>query len=266
MPLLPKAARAALHFWEEPCISGTRGSGTVFFSGCSLSCVYCQNYGISHKNFGKIITAERLAEIFKELENSGAHNINLVNPTHNTFALKQALDIYKPNIPFVYNSGGYDTTEQLELLKDYIDIYLMDLKYLDSERAYKYSGAADYPEVAKKAIKYCCSLVPDCTFKNGIMQKGVIIRHLILPQGTNEAIRVFNWARENVPNAFFSMMAQYVPCGRAEEFPPLDRRITKREYEMVIGYICESGAENVYIQELESGSKQYIPPFDLEGI
>ena len=266
MPLLPKAARAALHFWEEPCISGTRGSGTVFFSGCSLSCVYCQNYGISHKNFGKIITAERLAEIFKELENSGAHNINLVNPTHYTLALKRALDIYKPNIPVVYNSGGYDTVEQLELLKDYIDIYLMDLKYLDSERAYKYSGAADYPDVAEKAIKYCCSLVPECVFNDGIMQKGVIIRHLILPQGTNEAIRVFNWARENAPNAFFSMMAQYVPCGRAGEFPPLDRRITKREYEKVIGFICESGAENVYIQEPESGSKQYIPSFDLEGI
>lgn len=266
MPLLPRVARAALHFWEEPCISGKNGSGTVFFSGCTLDCAFCQNYGISHGGFGKQITHQRLADIFKELEDRGAHNINLVTPTHFVPAIIRALDIYKPKIPVVYNSGGYDSVEEIRALKGYVDIFLMDLKYLSGERAALYSGAPDYPEHAAAAIKECYLQQPVCEIKDGIMQKGLIVRHLLLPQGTNEAIRVFDWVRENTPNAYFSIMSQYTPCGRAENMPIINRRVTKREYEKVLTYICDSNFENVYFQERESSDKKYIPPFDLSGV
>ena len=266
MPLLPRVARAALHFWEEPCISGKNGSGTVFFSGCTLDCAFCQNYDISHGGFGKQITYQRLADIFKELEDRGAHNINLVTPTHFVPAIIRALDIYKPKIPVVYNSGGYDSVEEIRALKGYVDIFLMDLKYLSGERAALYSGAPDYPEHAAAAIRECYLQQPICEFKGGIMQKGLIVRHLLLPQGTNEAIRVFVWVRENTPNAYFSNMSQYTPCGRAENMPIINRRVTKREYEKVLTYICDSDFENVYFQERESSDKKYIPPFDLSGV
>lgn len=266
MPLLPKVARAALHFWEEPCISGKNGSGTVFFSGCTLDCAFCQNYDISHDGFGKQISYQRLADIFKELEEKGAHNINLVTPTQFVPAIIRAIDIYKPKIPVVYNSGGYDTVEVIRALNGYIDIFLMDLKYLTCERARLYSGAENYPEYAVSAIKECYTHQPVCEFKDGIMQKGLIVRHLLLPQGTNEAIKVFDWVRENTPDAYFSIMSQYTPCGRAESMPIINRRVTKREYDKVLSYICSTGFENVYIQERESSDKKYIPPFNLEGI
>ena len=266
MPLLPRVARAALHFWEEPCISGKNGSGTVFFSGCTLDCAFCQNYDISHGGFGKKITYQRLADIFKELEVRGAHNINLVTPTHFVPAIIRALDIYKPKIPVVYNSGGYDSVEEIRALKGYVDIFLMDLKSLSRERAALYSGAPDYPEHAAAAIRECYLQQPICEFKDGIMKKGLIVRHLLLPQGTGEAIRVFDWVRENTPDAYFSIMSQYTPCGRAENMPIINRRVTKREYEKVLTYICDSDFENVYFQERESSDKKYIPPFDLSGV
>ena len=266
MPLLPKVARAALHFWEEPCISGRNGSGTVFFSGCTLDCAFCQNYDISHGGFGKVLTHQRLADIFKELEEKGAHNINLVTPTHFVPAIIRALDIYKPRIPIVYNSGGYDSVEEIRALKGYVDIFLMDLKYLSSDRAALYSSAPDYPEYATAAIRECYKTQPVCGFRDGIMQKGLIVRHLLLPQGTNEAIKVFDWVRDNTPNAYFSIMSQYTPCGKASDMPVINRRVTKREYEKVLAYICNSSFENVYIQERESSDKKYIPPFDLEGV
>ena len=262
MPLLPKVARADLHFWEEPVISGTNGSGTIFFSGCSLNCVYCQNYEISHQEKGTVISYEKLAELFFELERKGAHNINLVSPSHYVLAIKEALKIYKPKIPIVYNSSGYDNEESLEMLKDYIDIFLLDLKYLSSDRAKLYSSAADYPEVAKKAILKAYKLQDKCIIENGIMQKGVIIRHLLLPQATKEAISVFDWVKENTPKAFFSIMSQYVPCGKAEEMPIINRKVTKREYEKVIDYILESGFSNVFIQDGKSADKKYIPDFN----
>lgn len=266
MPLLPKVARAALHFWEEPCISGKNGSGTVFFSGCTLDCVFCQNYDISHGGFGKVISYQKLADIFKDLEEKGAHNINLVTPTHFVPAIIRALDIYKPKIPIVYNSGGYDSIEEIRALKGYVDIFLMDLKYLSNDRAALYSSAPDYPEHASEAITECYKGQPVCELEDGIMKKGLIVRHLLLPQGTNEAIKVFNWVRENTPDAYFSIMSQYIPCGRACDMPKLNRRVTRREYEKVLGVICNSGFENVYIQERESSDKKYIPKFDLEGI
>lgn len=266
MPLLPKVARATLHFWEEPCISGDKGSGTVFFSGCPLKCIYCQNYEVSRGNKGRIISVERLAEIFRELEEKGAHNINLVTPTHYALAIKGALAIYKPNIPIVYNSGGYDSVETLKMLEGYIDIFLMDYKYVSEEKAKEYSLAEDYPQVVCDALKECYRQQPQCVIEKGIMQKGVIIRHMILPQGTKDAMAIFDWVRENTPNAYFSIMSQYLPYGAAVGHKVIGRKITAREYEKVLDYICEFNFPNVYIQDRKSSSKEYIPDFNLQGV
>lgn len=266
MPLSPKVARAALHFWEEPCISGTRGSGTVFFSGCSLDCAFCQNFDVSHCGKGKQINCERLAEIFKELVEKGAHNINLVTPSHYVLAIKQALDIYKPPVPVVYNSGGYDDVKALKMLEGYIDIFLMDFKYLNAEKAELYSGAKNYPEIAKKAISEAVRQQPKNVIKDGIMQKGVIIRHLLLPANTKEAMAVFDWVKTNAPDAYFSIMSQYVPMGRALDIAPINRRVTAREYEKVLSHIFESNFQKVYMQERTSADKKYTPEFNCEGV
>lgn len=266
MPLLPRVAKADLHFWEEPSISGTNGSGTVFFSGCSLGCVFCQNFDLSHKQHGKDISIERLAEIFYELEKRNAHNINLVNPTHYTHAIKAALDIYKPKIPIVYNSGGYDDLEQIKSLQNYIDVYLFDLKYITPEIAFKYSGAYDYPTFAKMAILEAYRQKPNCEFTDAIMTKGVIIRHLLLPQGTREAMGVFDWYYNNTFNAYFSIMSQYLPFGKAKDMPPINRKITVREYDKVIDYISSFDTDRIYIQELSSSNEKFIPNFDLSGV
>ena len=266
MPLLPKVARAALHFWEEPVISGKNGSGTVFFSGCSLSCVFCQNYDVSNGDVGKTVSYERLAEIFKELEQAGALNINLVSPTHYVLAIKKALDIYKPQIPIIYNSGGYDSVKALKILKGYIDIYLMDFKYLSADRALRYSSAPDYPQTAKEAILEAVRQQPECVIEDGIMKRGTIIRHLLLPQGTKEAMAVFDWVRANTPQSYFSIMSQYIPCGKAVNMTEINRKITKREYEKVLDYICSFDFPNVFIQEPGSASEKYIPDFDLQGV
>ena len=247
MPLLPKVARADLHFWEEPIISGKNGSGAVFFSGCSLDCVYCQNYEISHCEKGTLISYEKLAEIFYELEKKGAHNINLVSPSHYVLAIKEALKIYRPKIPIVYNSSGYDNVNSLKILEGDIDIFLLDLKYLNSNRAEKYSNTPDYPENATKALKEAYRQRGECVIENGIMKKGVIIRHLLLPQGTKEAISVFDFVKENMPNAYFSIMSQYIPFGNAKDFPEINRKVTNREYEKVIDYIMDSNFKNVLI-------------------
>ncbi len=265
-PLSPRVARADLHFWEEPVISGTKGSGTVFFSGCSLRCIYCQNYEVSRGRIGKEITVNRLAEIFKELEQRNAHNINLVSPTHYASAIIEALEIYRPKIPIVYNSSGYETVETLKMLENYVDIYLVDYKYTDSIKAKEYSSSPDYPEVVKKAIEECYRQQPECEVKDGIMKKGVIVRHLVLPQNTQAAMDVFSWVRENAPNAYFSLMSQYLPFGEAVNHKILGRKITKREYEKVVDYICQFDYENVYIQELDSSNNKFIPIFDLKGV
>lgn len=262
MPLFPKIARFGLHFWEEPIISGKNGSGTVFFSGCNLDCAYCQNYSVSHEGKGEAVSCERLAEIFAELERCGAHNINLVTPTHYAAAIRQALDIYRPEIPIVYNSGGYDSVEALKMLEGYIDIYLMDLKYLSSDRALLYSGASDYPETAKAAISEAVRQQPKCITENGLMKKGVIVRHLLLPQGTREAMAVFDWVHTRFPEVFFSIMSQYLPMGRAMKMPVINRKVTRREYNKTVDYICGFDCENVFIQEPESADEKYIPDFN----
>ena len=266
MPLLPRVARAALHFWEEPCISGANGSGTVFFTGCPLGCVYCQNEEISHEGKGETVSYRRLAEIFRELEKQGAHNINLVTPTHYIPAIIKAFEIYRPKIPVVYNGSGYESVESLKMIEPYIDIWLMDFKYYSEERAFRYSGAKDYPSVTKEAISFAYSKKEIPSIKDGIMTSGVIIRHLLLPQGTKDAMAVFDWVKENTPHAIFSMMSQYVPCGKATDMPPIVRRVTKREYEKVLSYLAQCDFERVYIQERESADTAFVPPFDLSGV
>ena len=219
-PYLPKIARAGLHFGEEPCISGQNGSGTIFFSGCNLKCVYCQNFDISNNNFGITVSVERLAEIFKELEESGAHNINFVTPSHYIHAIKEALNIYKPKIPLVYNSSSYDDISVIK--EDIFDIYLLDFKYFDDKKANKYSFANNYFKVATEFIKEAYNQKTVAKFDNGIMQSGLIIRHMILPLATSNAISVIDWVKENTPNAYFSLMSQYTPCFNAKNFKEIN--------------------------------------------
>lgn len=268
VPAAYKVARAALHFWEEPCISGEKGSGTVFFSGCSLKCVFCQNFEISRNAFGKEISEEKLIDIFKDLEKQGAHNINLVNPTHYSSQLSETLKKYKPSIPVVWNTGGYDSVESLRKLDGLVDIYLADIKYVSESVSKKYSGAEDYFSVASQAVLEMQSQVGENVFdENGIMQKGIIIRHLVLPGNVSQAFRVMDWVKENLPeDTILSLMSQYTPCGKACEYPTINRRISEREYDLVLDYAENLNLENVFIQEIESSSKDFIPDFDLTGI
>lgn len=263
-----KVARAGLHFWEEPCISGTRGSGTIFFSGCSLKCVYCQNYEISMNCYGKEISDERLVEIFGELCSQGAHNINLVNPTHYALQLKNILEQNKPPIPVVYNTGGYDKAETLRQLDGLADIYLTDIKYVSPKVSAKYSKAENYFEAAKSAVLEMQRQVGKNEFdENGIMKKGLIVRHLVLPGNISQTMKTLDWIYENLPrDTIISLMSQYVPCGQAAEYPTINRRLGEREYNTVTDYAESLGFENVYIQEQSSSDEQFIPPFDLSGI
>lgn len=264
---MPRLALVSLHKWEEPIISGDKGSGTVFFSGCNLKCAYCQNYKISHETFGKYITYERLADIFKELEAKGASNINLVSPSHYVHAIKQALDIYKPSIPIVYNSSGYDDIEALETLKDYIDIYLVDFKYFDENLALKYSKAKDYPEVAKSAILKMREFQPKEIFgEDGMLKKGVIIRHLVLPTHTDDSIKILDWIKENISNPFISLMSQYTPAYKSIMFPEIDRRLKPIEYKVVEEHMVNIGLTNGFAQELTSAKSCYTPTFDGSGV
>lgn len=261
-------ARAARHDWEEPCISGTRGSGTVFFSGCSLGCVFCQNHEISSENFGKEISDDRLMRIFDELTSSGVHNINLVNPTHYAERLAVVLKEYNSKIPIVYNSGGYEKVETLRKLEGLVDIYLPDLKYISPERSLKYSRAENYFEYAAPAIKEMIRQTgPAVLDSGGIMKKGTIIRHLILPKNTNQSIKIIEWLSENVPNdTYISLMAQYTPIIHSDDYPELNRAITEREYEKVLTALENSGFYNCFVQELKSASEGYVPKFDLSGV
>lgn len=262
----PRVAKAYLHKWEEPIISGTKGSGTVFFSGCNLKCIYCQNYKISHENYGKYITHERLAEIFKELEEKGATNINLVSPSHYALTIKTALDIYRPNIPIVYNSSGYDSEYNLDLLKDYIDIYLVDFKYFDSDLSFKLSKAKDYPEVAKKAILKMREYQPKEIIEDGVLKKGVIIRHLVLPEHTKDSIDILTWIKENINNPFISLMGQYTPMYKAKFCDDINRSLKPIEYKIVEQAMVNMGLTEGYAQLLSSANDCYTPVFDEEGV
>lgn len=260
-----RVARAALHFWEEPCISGKEGSGTVFFSGCNLKCVFCQNNEISAENKGVEISDDKLISIFENLVSQGANNINLVNPTHYAKRLAKVLGRWKSPVPIVYNSSGYEEVETLKMLDGLIDIYLPDLKYIRAEKAMRYSKAADYFEKASAALLEMRRQVED-KFDGDIMKSGMIIRHLILPQNTNSSIAVLDFIKSNFPNTFVSLMAQYTPCGDLSEFPEINRKITKREYEKVVNYALDNSFDKLFIQELSSADKSFIPKFDFTGV
>lgn len=260
-------ARAAKHMWEEPCISGTRGSGTVFFSGCVLKCVFCQNYKISTQSFGKELTARQLADCYKRLEQQGVHNINLVNPTHFLNAVIESLNIYRPAVPVVYNCGGYESVEALKKLEGYIDIYLPDFKYADNAVAEKYSRVKNYHETAVAAIAEMLRQQPQNIYdNNGIMEKGVIVRHLILPSNTKNSIAALNSLHNHFGSRLtVSLMAQYIPCGIAEQYPEINRKITRREYQKVFNCLTELDFDG-FAQELNSAKSTYIPDFNLQGL
>lgn len=261
-------ARAALHFWEEPPISGTGGSGAVFFSGCHLGCVYCQNYQLSHCAYGTEVSDSRLGEIFHELTDQGAHNINLVNPTHYAVGLRRVLSKEKPQIPVVYNSSGYEKVQTLRTLEGLADVYLPDLKYIDPARSEKYSAAADYFDFAAKGLQEMKRQCPENIYNgDGLIQRGLIVRHLVLPKNTNQSLKILDWIKENLGlDTAVSLMSQYTPCGELENTPELRRRITRREYEKVVNYAEELGFETIFTQQLTSAEKKFIPDFDLTGI
>lgn len=261
-----RVARAALHFWEEPCISGKSGSGTVFFSGCNLRCVYCQNYEISRENKGIEIGDDRLVEIFENLISQGANNINLVNPTHYSYRIAEVLSKWNSPVPIVYNSSGYEESETLKMLDGLIDVYLPDLKYIRNDKALRYSSAENYFEKASSALLEMRRQVSDSFDENGIMKSGMIVRHLILPQNTNSSIRIIDWVNNNLPETYLSLMAQYIPCGRLGDFDEINRKITKREYEKVINYAINLDMNKIFIQERKSADKKFVPAFDFTGV
>ena len=266
-PALPVVARAALHRWEEPVISGKNGAGTVFFSGCSLGCVFCQNEAISHKDFGKTVSVERLSEIFRELAAQGAENIDLVNPTHFAHVLPQAIEKSGVSIPFVWNSGGYDTVDAVRAMAPYVSVWLPDLKYLDPARAAKYSAAADYPDAAKAAIMEMFAQAGPAVVENGLLKRGVLIRHLLLPGGLVEAKAVMDWVAAAFPagSVLFSLMGQYTPCGDLTSYPELGRTVRQSELRVAAAYMEALGLVG-FTQDAASADTHYIPSFDLTGV
>ena len=266
-----RAARASLHMWEEPPLSGKTGSGTVFFSGCNLGCIFCQNHEIAHENKGVEISLERLAEIFLELQEKGAANVNLVTAVHFTPHIVLALDRAKTqglSIPVVYNSSGYESVDTLKRLKGYIDVYLPDYKYRDSNLAGSFSGAYNYPKIAEKAIEEMVSQIGDCRFdENGMMQRGVIVRHLVLPKHTDDSMAVLQYLHETYGDRIYiSIMSQYTPVRKYEKYPELSRKLTTYEYEKVVKFAQKIGIRNGFLQSGEAAKESFIPSFDGMGI
>ena len=266
-----RVARAALHFWEEPCISGEEGSGAVFFTGCNLRCVFCQNYQIARAEQGKEISVERLAEIFLELQEQKANNINLVTATHYVPQVVEALKIAKARglqIPIVYNCGGYENVETLRMLEGLVDIYLPDFKYVDSQRAKRYSRAEDYPEKAREALAEMVRQQPKAVFdKRGIMHRGVIVRHLMLPGGIKDSKAVVKYLYETYGDQIYiSLMNQYTPLPHVAEYPEINRKLKRFEYDRLVDYAISLGVENGFIQEGETAEESFIPAFTNEGV
>lgn len=253
------------HHYEEPFISGEEnevGSGAIFFTGCNLKCVFCQNEPISHGNKGEDISIERLAEIFKELEQGGALNINLVTPTHFANQIVQAFKIYRPNIPIVWNSSGYETLEMLELIKDYVDIFLVDLKYMDNALALRYSGASTYVQTATECIKRMKQLQPQDVFVNGKMKKGVVVRHLVLPSHTADSLKCLDFIAEHLGNkTYVSIMSQYEPRYNASKYAEINRKLTPLEYKRVVSHALKLNLTNALVQDLSSADSKYTPKF-----
>lgn len=266
-----KVARAALHYWEEPCISGKRGSGAVFFSGCSLHCVFCQNREISDGKEGKVISKERLSDIFMELADKGANNINLVTPGQYIPDIVWAVNDAKSRgmkLPIIYNTSGYENVTELKLLEDIVDVYLPDFKYMDSTLSAMYSRAKDYPSVAKQALSEMVRQQPDVVIDDatGLIQKGVIVRQLLLPGHVNDAKAVLKYLYDTYhDHVYISMMSQFTPIA-LKDYPEINRTVTRREYERLVDYALEIGITNAFIQEGDVAKDSFIPAFDCEGV
>ena len=267
MPGQVHAARAGVHYWEEPVISGSFGSGAVFFSGCTLKCAFCQNYDISQENFGKPMTSAELRAAFERLIDEGVQNINLVTPTHFLPDILPALEPKLP-VPVVYNCGGYESVETLRQLEGKIDVYLPDFKYSDNALAKRLSSAPDYFETASAAILEMYRQVGKPVLEDDEMKRGVLVRHLVLPGCVDNSLGVLDWVAEHFrsDDILFSLMSQYVPMGRAVEMPPFDRRITELEYDSVLSYMMLLGIEDGYTQDFSSAERGYTPSFDLTGL
>lgn len=264
-------ARAALHYWEEPCISGKRGSGAVFFSGCSLHCVFCQNREISDGKAGKVISKERLSDIFMELADKGANNINLVTPGQYIPDIVWAVNDAKSRgmkLPIIYNTSGYENVTELKLLEGIVDVYLPDFKYMDSTLSARYSRAKDYPSVAKQALSEMVRQQPDVVIDDatGLIQKGVIVRQLLLPGHVNDAKAVLKYLYDTYhDHVYISMMSQFTPIA-LKDYPEINRTVTRREYERLVDYALEIGITNAFIQEGDVAKDSFIPAFDCEGV
>ncbi len=266
-----RVARASLHLWEEPCLCGEKGSGTVFFSGCNLGCIFCQNESISHAHRGRKISSARLAEIFLELQEAGACNINLVTGTHFVPHIIEALNIAQKEglrLPIVYNSSGYESLETLKLLDGYIDIYLPDYKYVSPALARDFSHAPDYPAAVKPALLEMLRQVGKPVFdEHGMMKRGMIIRHLVLPSHTDDSMNVLSDIQETFgDNVYVSIMSQYTPCKKFEQYSELSRKLTKYEYQKVIRHAELIGIRNGFLQEGEAAKESFIPDFDSSGV
>lgn len=266
-----KAALASVHMWEEPPISGSCGSGTIFFSGCNLRCVFCQNYTISSENSGKTISTERLSEIMLEQQAKGVHNINLVTATHFIPSIIKAVQKAKNNglkIPIVYNTGGYEKVESIKMLEGTVDIYLPDIKYFSSELSLKYSGASDYFSYASEAVLEMYRQTGNNIYdNNGIMKSGVIIRHMIMPSHREDSYKVLDWIKNNIgTEACVSLLSQYTPSYNAEKYKEINRKLMSLEYTRVIEYFFDIGLKNGFMQEKSSAESKYTPIFDLSGL
>ena len=262
----PVIARAAPHYDEEPIISGERGSGAIFFSGCALKCRFCQNQPLSHENFGKMIPISRLREIYYELAEQGVHNINLVNPTHWARAIHESLTNFD-KLPVIWNCGGYERVETLRMMEGRVQVYLPDLKYMDPYAGERYSGARDYFDFASKAlIEMNRQTGPVRINDDGLITSGTVVRHLIMPGRVEESKRILSWIKENLPGAWVSVMAQYMPMGDVAGIDELDRRLMQDEYDEVCDHMYDIGLEDGFLQELESSDAKYIPIWDLTGV
>lgn len=267
MPNSPVLARASKHIWEEPCIAGENGAGAVFFSGCTLKCCFCQNYEISHLNNGKRITVSRLAEIFRELEKNGCSCIDLVNPTHFSDCILSALQIYRPSVPLVYNSSGYDSVDTLKRFDGIVDVYLPDIKYYASSVSLKYAACPDYFEKASAALLEMKRQTGECEFKNGIIIKGLLVRHLVLPSNISDSKKILLWIKNNLgENTYVSLMSQYTPFAGAKNHKEINRRLFTAEYDKILNYFFEIGLKNGFMQSKTSANTYFIPKFDNFGV
>ncbi|MBE5746010.1 MAG: radical SAM protein [Clostridiales bacterium] len=260
-----KINKAMIHFWEEPIISGENGSGTIFFSGCNLKCIYCQNYEISSLNNGINITINQLVDIIKKLEEKNVTNINFVTPTHFTDEIISALKIYKPKVPVVWNTSGYEKPETIEKLKNYVDIFLFDLKYYDEKLSLEYSKAKDYFKYASNSLIKVREIIPLDIIENNIMKKGIIVRHLVLPNTTNDSIKIIDFINEKLGNkTIVSLLNQYTPYYKALNHPILKRKVKDIEYKRVVKHLINLNFENAYLQDKDASNECFIPNFEEE--